>query len=264
MIAGATRRKITYQYPDNGSSYTARIRQIPEDVFGYREGGMVVLSLQELPIQSGSSTADPESNPMLEEMIRGARGMHVSWYYREESSTLIVDQGKEAFRYGTPYIDPFEDIDEDYRRIVLDLIYGSRELVAEEVVSLLRTDDPDTPRIKIVSLQSLARFLLQEERWPDPIVGPDPYGIMQAEWHILGDGLLVMAFVEPDTIHCVAQADATEGRDAINTSMRLETGKAIEEFCYLVPERPTLPNTQSWRSASRFRQREQALQPRLL
>ena len=59
---------------------------------------------------------------------------------------------------------------------------------------------------------------------------------MQAEWHICGNGLLVMAFLEDDKIHCIAQADQTSRTPALSKSAILTEEHALEELGHLVPQ----------------------------
>ena len=124
-----------------------------------------------------------------------------------------------------------------YQRVVDELRYGGRELVAEELVEILRNslEDPEEPEVKLFSLQSMARFLISHREINDPILGPDPGGIMQIEWHIDGNGLLVMAFLEGSKVHVVAQADNTSDRQVLDCSVELPVDQVLEDFGYLVP-----------------------------
>ena len=87
------------------------------------------------------------------------------------------------------------------------------------------------------SLRAMARFLIEHGEFADPLAGPDPDGIMQIEWRIFGDGLLVMAFLEDEYIHCVAQAEPPDSDDALDISVELPTEQAAKEYGYLVPRR---------------------------
>ena len=131
------------------------------------------------------------------------------------------------------------EFDAGYRQVIDDLRTRGREIPAEDLIEMLRDirEDPEEPEIRLLSLQAMARFLIRHGKFGDPIIGPDPIGIMQAEWHIIGDGLLVMAFLENDQIHCVAQADATPQSEALNKNVQLTENQAIKEFGYLVPLR---------------------------
>ena len=88
------------------------------------------------------------------------------------------------------------EFDSEYQRVIDELRDGGRELAANELIAILRNsqEDPEEPEVKLFSLQSMARFLVSNGEFNDPIIGPDPIGIMQIEWHINGNGLLVLAF----------------------------------------------------------------------
>lgn len=127
-----------------------------------------------------------------------------------------------------------------YREVVEQLRSRGRQLVAEELVELLHSiqEDPDDDvEIQLYSLQSMARFLIQHNEFDDPLATPDPDGLMQIEWSIFGDGLLVMAFLEDDNVHCVAQADLPTSNEALNISAELPMEQVAEEYGYLVPQR---------------------------
>ena len=150
----------------------------------------------------------------------------------ESSTAILVDfwDRDDAFEYR---------IDPKHQEIVDELRNGCRELLAQDVFQMLSDsqESPENVNIKLLSLQYMARFLIKQNEFDDPIVGKDPHGIMQIEWHIIGNGLLVMAFLDDDQIHCVAQADATYGSEMLNESVRLTEREALEEFGHLVPLR---------------------------
>ena len=134
---------------------------------------------------------------------------------------------------------PEPQVASTYQDIVAALRSAGRKTLAEDLIEMINDmeEDPDEPSIKIHSLRALTRFLSKYIALEDPIIGPDPMGVVLAEWHIDGDGLLVMAFLEDDKIHCVAQADATSHRDELNISVQLTESQVIEEFGALVPLR---------------------------
>ena len=125
----------------------------------------------------------------------------------------------------------------EYQSVIDDLRAAGREIPAEDLIEMLLNiqEDPEESEINLFSLQAMARFLVRHKKLADPVIGPDPTGMMQAEWHIIGDGLLVMAFLENDQIHCVAQSDATPQARPLNRSVQLPENQAIEEFGHLVP-----------------------------
>ena len=177
-------------------------------------------------LASDSSTEHPYRND--EQRIAGQRYrirffQHVT---TGRSEVLFVDFGE-------------VEADPQYQQIVDELRNTGRELLAEEVIEMLRAsqEDSDEADIQFFSLQAMARFLIKQKEFADPIVGPDPHGIMQIEWHIMGNGLLVMAFVEDGQVHCVAQADASPQGNQLNVSVQLAEDQAVEEFGHLVPLR---------------------------
>lgn len=129
------------------------------------------------------------------------------------------------------------DVEYEHVKMAADLRESGRELLASEVAEMLQNakDDPNEVEIELFSLQEMAEFLIKNKEFPDPIVGPNPYGIMQIEWHIKGDGLLVMVFWGNGQVHCVARADATSDREEIRESVRLSIDDAVEKFGELVP-----------------------------
>ena len=147
-----------------------------------------------------------------------------------DSETLLADIGEVVHE---------SEVDPQYQQVVDDLRSGGRELLASEVIEMLRAsrEDPDDTDIQLFSLQAMARLLLRHQNFADPVTGPDPYGIMQIEWHITGNGLLVMAFIEGGQVHCVVQADASPQRDRLNVSVQLSEEQAVREFGHLVPLR---------------------------
>ncbi len=147
-------------------------------------------------------------------------------------TVILVDSGDTEGAFDTGYAP-------EYQEVINDLQNGGREILADELFEMLRSaqEDPEEPEIKLFSLQAMARFLIREKQYDNPIFGADPRGLMQIEWHIDGHGLLVMAFVEEELIHCVAQADATPKSELLNKSVLLTENQAVEEFGYLVPLR---------------------------
>ena len=157
-------------------------------------------------------------------------------YAIESSATVLVDDQSEGAQVWSPDDTEF---DVEYQRVIYDLRNGGRELAVEELIAILRNsqEDPEEPEVKLFSLQSMARFLVLHSEFADPIIGPDPSGIMQIEWHIDGNGLLVMAFLEDDEIHFIAQADETSSRQAVNESVLVSVNQVVEDYGYLVPFR---------------------------
>ena len=79
----------------------------------------------------------------------------------------------------------------------------------------LRDQEPNRPPIAIESLMSLVRFMIQEPDLLPPIIGSDPQGCMEIEWHLRdngdpnsawgrGNGVVSLKFLESGDIQFVA------------------------------------------------------------
>ena len=152
------------------------------------------------------------------------------WFfqYANDPSTILVDIDEVSASLGDE-----AKIEPGHMSVVESLQGNGRELMADEVHEmLLASKEPDGDPIQLFSLRAMAAFLVQHRDIVDPIAGPSPNGIMQLEWHILEDGLLVIAFVEDERVHCVIQANAMD-----NVSERMSTDALIEQHGYLIPTR---------------------------
>ena len=181
------------------------------------------------------------SNPLPDDPLRvvvmgqleaGSRTIYTSTRFFQcavDPSTVLVDPALET---------PIYPLSPEHERVVQQLRESGWELMAEDVYELLlASKEPDGDPIQLFSLHAMADFLVQHRDLADPIVGSSPLGIMQFEWHIVGDGLLVIAFVKDDQLHCVVQADATEGRGAMDVSERMSSATLVERFSQLIPTR---------------------------
>ena len=154
-----------------------------------------------------------------------------------------TDSGTQPSFIFVGYPEPGEMSDHELSRygvIVEQLRSRGRSIVADELIELLHDiqEDPDDDvELQMYSLHAMARFLIQNNEFADPLVGPDPDGLMQAEWRIFGDGLLVMAFLEDYNVHCVAQAEPSNSDDILNVSVELPMEQAAKEYGYLIPLR---------------------------
>lgn len=126
-----------------------------------------------------------------------------------------------------------------HQRVVNDLKSGDRKNLASKVLRILQgsREDPREPDVVLVSLRAMAAMMLREREFADPVLGLDPLGLVQIEWDIIGDGLLLMAFLEDERVHCVVQADAYKGAPALDESERLIESEALSRFSHLVPRR---------------------------
>lgn len=72
------------------------------------------------------------------------------------------------------------------------------------------SDDPDDPEMNFKSLQNLAIFFIKYNTlFPDPDLGVDPEGLLQAEWH-LGYAAALINFLPKDLV-CIAGTSSLSG-----------------------------------------------------
>ena len=116
----------------------------------------------------------------------------------------------------------------------------NREIIAKELVQLIKDieEDPyEDVELDAVSLRYFADFLISNDEFADPVVGPDPSnGIIQAEWRIFGDGLMVMAFKTNKQVHFIAQAEPSE-TEKMRISEMLTKDEIIEKYRNIIPTR---------------------------
>ena len=157
--------------------------------------------------------------------------LHFFQVYSSESSIVLIDFWENVIEEDTR--------DTEYSRVVTALRACGREIPAAKVVAKLQSaaERPEEPEIKLYSLQEMARFLLRHKDYACPLVGTDPYGIIQVEWRFDGNGLLVVAFLGNGDVHCVALSDATPSRDEMNESVQLSTEAVAETFGELIPKK---------------------------
>lgn len=200
------------------------------------EGSEVVHSVLDLEAQaSGASTgAQIDRYFNLDDGLRSG-GVHRLRFFLYATGTVHP----EVLLVDSEVAQEESEFDSEYQRVVDELRRGGRELLASDVIEMLRAsqEDPDEANIQLFSLEAMAHFLIKQQKFADPVAGPDPHGVMQIEWHIIGNGLLVMAFLEDDQIHCVAQADASPQGVKLNVSVQLTQDRAVKEFSHLVPIR---------------------------
>ena len=149
--------------------------------------------------------------------------------YGEDSAALIV----------VDFGEPTDDFPLDAQDAVRFLRANGRSVVAEKLVSMLENvkEDPDASSPDIVSLRDLARFLVENQDFSDPFIGPDRRDIVHAQWRFIGNGVLVISFLGYGEILLVAQADETPVSEALDVSKRGPKREILKEFGYLVPRR---------------------------
>ena len=101
---------------------------------------------------------------------------------------------------------------------LLSLLRGSGQIhVADSIQEYLdiRDLEPDEPPVAVESLRSLVAFIIQEPNILPPIVGSDPQGHMEIEWHLedsgdpssvwgRGNGVVSLRFLKSGEIQYVA------------------------------------------------------------
>ena len=106
----------------------------------------------------------------------------------------------------------------DERKVLLDrLAVMGRKDVANRIQQYLDIvdDEPDEPPVAIESLRSVVSFIVQQPKLTPPIVGSDPQGLMELEWHLKdngdpnsvwgrGNGVVSMKFLGSGKIQYVA------------------------------------------------------------
>ena len=178
----------------------------------------------------GNKTASPVPQPRPVEQSAPEPDQPVRYYQvlgSDSRLVVLVDFGDTAFEE--------ESRSAEYLFIVEALRTSGREIPANRVAMKLKS--PDELEINLYSLQEMARFLLRHRDYACPIVGTDPQGIIQIEWRFDGNGLLVVAFLGEETVHCVALSDATPEREELDESVRLSTDALAETFGELIPKK---------------------------
>jgi hypothetical protein len=159
---------------------------------------------------------------------RGDAGHQLNFiqYGRDASNIVLVDFGE-----------PITDFPADHQETVEYLRANGRPILADKLVTMLQNidEDPDEPEVNIVSLQDMARCLVERGDFADPSIGPDRYSMVYAQWRIMGDGVLVVSFLGDDEILLVAQAD--RNGCPVDVSKRGRLQDILKEYECLVPRR---------------------------
>ena len=116
------------------------------------------------------------------------------------------------------------------RTSIYRLRAAGRTVAAEQITELIDIidEDPDEPELNVESLMYFADFLIDEPRFGTPVTGIDPEGRLQAEWHVLSRGLLVMNFRENGFVRFVAVSEpARPGKERMRVSGTLRKPDAL-------------------------------------
>ena len=208
------------------STYADRIRDevVREDA----ETKQILAEIQDLEVANPSDLdLCPRCVPLVK--LRAANLCDA-----EANAIFITPKGRV---FGTD--EPVPRLANEQAGAVQDLENVGRFRLASTVSEIIREseDDPTEPGVVMKSLKAMVGFLTEYGDFDNPVVGPNPDGIMQIEWHIEGRGLLVVIFKGGDTVQCIALADETPDRPAMNLSKRMSIREFVEEFGELVPTR---------------------------
>ena len=132
---------------------------------------------------------------------------------------------------------PITDFPADHQETVEYLRANGRPILADKLVTMLQDfdGDPDEPEVNIVSLQDMARCLVERGDFADPSIGPGRCSMVYAQWRIMGDGVLVVSFLGDDEILLVAQGDRNGCPVDVSKQGRLQD--ILKEYECLVPRR---------------------------
>ena len=124
----------------------------------------------------------------------------------EQVIWIVIDDGR-----------PLEHFPVKQWGVVNYLRSHGRPTSAEEAQIILQdieAGEGDARNVNFVSLWSLASFLVDNQQFDDPIISADSFAIWHAQWHIRGDGVIVLSFLDEERILLNAQADASpEGKE---------------------------------------------------
>ena len=164
----------------------------------------------------------------------------LSW---RTADTIAQDYPVELLEYkhpnGTTLVldleEPVDTLRHEEREVVEYLWKSGRRVLADKLITMLEEMVADEePKISILSLQDMARLLVEQKDFADPFISP-ARGIVHAQWRIDGNGALVWGFLGHDQILVVVQADETSARSALDISTSESSQKIVEEFRHLVP-----------------------------
>ena len=108
-----------------------------------------------------------------------------------------------------------------------------RHVLAEDLNALLHEASLDSgmasPRPD--SLAAMLRFLAKHEELAEPSLALGADGVMQVDWMIPDDGILALAFLDADRVHCVAIARG------LTISEQVSHEEVLGKVGFLIPRR---------------------------
>ena len=142
-------------------------------------------------------------------------------------NVLVVDFGE-----------PLSEFPDEYQATVNHLRENGRPVLADQLIEMLEDQEPDEAKISLVSLREMARLLVEQRDFDDPLIGADRRGLVHAQWTIAGNGILIWGFLEDRRILMVAQADESSiAPEGLDINERLPAEKVLDTYGYLVPRR---------------------------
>lgn len=173
---------------------------------------------------------EPASRHYVVWAPNGAAACAVRMYqYGEDTDALIL----------VDFEEPKENLPRNHAETVQFLRTNGRPILAEKLIELLweAEENPDEVTINIASLHDMARFMVEHGGLADPSISPDGWGVVHAQWRIMGNGLLVMTFLGLGEILLTARADESPGQARLRISKRASVQDILREYGYLVPLR---------------------------
>ena len=127
---------------------------------------------------------------------------------------------------------------DEHQSTVEYLWINGRPVLAGQLIEMLDDQEPDEAKINLVSLGEMARLLVEQGDFDDPLIGADRRGLVHAQWTIAGNGILIWGFLEDKRILMVAQADESSiAPDGLDINERLPAEKVLDTYGHLVPRR---------------------------
>ena len=88
-------------------------------------------------------------------------------------------------------------------------------------------EDPNEPPMVLDSLRELALFFVSEPQRDEPEIGISPDGLLLAEWHVRGGGILAMKFLAAGLIQFAAISRPTGGQQPLRVHGTLPKDRTL-------------------------------------
>jgi hypothetical protein len=149
--------------------------------------------------------------------------------YGEGPTTIVVVDFEE------PEAEAEAEFDGNHWQAVQFLRSNGREVLASKLVETLRNTEENGGVVNIISMRDMVRLMVRHQRFADPFISPDDYGIVYAQWRTEGNGIVVMSFPGGEEIVLTAQADAVPGLEELDISEQGDMHGIIRKYGHLVP-----------------------------